>query len=62
MSKAILTFNRSNIRGTDSNSLLRMYDLAMGRVNNSTSQQERTRSGRLIQCIAKELKNRKVMF
>ncbi len=62
MSNEVLAFNRWNIRGADSNSLLRMYDLATGLFNKSQSQQERARNGRLIQRIAQELQKRKVTF
>jgi hypothetical protein len=60
MNNDILPFNRWNIRGTDSNSLLRLYDLATGVFNKSKSQQERARADRAIQRIAKELQKRKV--
>lgn len=51
--------NRSNIRGSDTNSLLRMYDLVTGLRNKPMTQQERARNDKLIQCIAKELQKRK---
>jgi hypothetical protein len=60
MSNDVLSLNRWTIRGTDSNSLLRMYDLATGVFNKSKSQQERVRADRAIQRIAKELQKRKV--
>lgn len=60
MSNDVLPFSRRNIRGTDSNSLLRLYDLATGVFNKSTSQQERARADRAIQRIAEELQKRKV--
>jgi hypothetical protein len=62
MSNEVLAFDRWNIRGADSNSLLRMYDLVTGLLNKSKSQQERARNDRLIQRIAKELQKRKVTF
>jgi hypothetical protein len=62
MSNDGLAFNRWNIRGADSNSLLRMYDLATEVFDKSKSQQERAKNERLIQRIAKELQKRKVMF
>ena len=62
MSNDGLALNRSNIRGADSNSLLRMYDLATGVFDKSKSQQEQARNERLIQRIAKELQRRKVTF
>jgi hypothetical protein len=62
MSNDILVSNAGNIRGADSNSLLRMYDIATECLNKSKSQQERARSDRLIKCIAKELRKRNVTF
>src|SRR5271166_4796155 len=44
MSNADLTLGQSNLRGTDSNSLLRLYDLAYEIVTKSASQQERTKA------------------
>jgi hypothetical protein len=48
MSNDGIAFNRWKIRGADSNSLLRMYDLATGVFDKSKSQQQRARNGRLI--------------
>jgi hypothetical protein len=62
MSNDLLPFHRWNIRGADSNSLLRMYDLATGVFNKSKSQQERARTDRVVQRIAKELQKRNVTF
>ena len=62
MSNEVLHFDRWDIRGTDSNSLLRMYDLASGVLNKAKSQQERARTDRIVQRIAKELQKRKVTF
>jgi hypothetical protein len=62
MSTDDLAFNRWDIRGADSNSLLRMYDLATEVFDKSKSQQQRARNERLIQRIAKELQRRKVTF
>ena len=58
----ILTVAQRNIPATDSNSLLRMYDVASEIVNTSPLQQERARAGRAIQRIAKELQRRNVPF
>ena len=58
----ILTVHQCNIRGTDSNSLLRMYDVANDRVNTSPLQQERARAGKVSQRIARELQKRNVPF
>jgi hypothetical protein len=55
-----LRFNLGGIRGTDSNSLLRLYDLAREIFNKSKSQPERARADRTIQRIARELQRRKV--
>jgi hypothetical protein len=56
----VLTIDQRNIRGTDSNSLLRLYDLATGVFNRSPSMQERAKADKAIQRIAKELQRRKV--
>jgi hypothetical protein len=55
-----LTLNQQSIRGMDSNSLLRLYDLAHAILNRFPSQQERDRADKAIQRIAKELKQRNV--
>ncbi len=60
MNNEVYPFERWHIRGTDSNSLLRMYDQATGIFNNSTSQRERAIADRAIQRITKELQKRKV--
>jgi hypothetical protein len=60
MSNDVLILNRQNMRGTDSNSLLRLYDLAKGILNNTPLQQERARADTAIQRIARELKKRNV--
>jgi hypothetical protein len=54
-----LAFNRWDIRRSDTNSLLRMYDLVTGLRNKSRTQQERARNDKPIQCIAKEPQKRK---
>jgi hypothetical protein len=48
------------IRGTDSNTLLRLYDAAKGMSHDSPSQRERQRAGRAMERIARELQKRKV--
>ncbi|HLJ97771.1 MAG TPA: hypothetical protein VKU02_31710 [Gemmataceae bacterium] len=53
-------FNHGNIRGADSNTLLRMYDQATGAFNQSTSQQKRATANKAVQRIAKELQKRNV--
>jgi len=52
--------DRWDIKGTDSNSLLRMYDLAAEVFNKSTLQQEREKAEKAMQRIVKELQKRKV--
>ena len=49
-----------HLRGTDSNSLLRMYDQAQEIVAKSLLQLERARADKASQRIAKELAKRKV--
>jgi hypothetical protein len=60
MSDDVLVLESRKLRGTDSNSLLRMYDLANGIFNSSHLQQERARADKVIQRIAKELRIRNV--
>jgi hypothetical protein len=60
MTYDVLTLDRRNIHGTDTNSLLRMYDVANEIFNKSRSQQERTRAGKTIGRIANELQKRNV--
>ncbi len=62
MSNSVLTFYQKHLRGTDSNSLLRLYDLANEIVSRSPSQLERARADKASQRIAKELQRRKVPF
>jgi hypothetical protein len=60
MSNEGVPFDRWDIRGSDSNSLLRMYDLAAGVLNVSQLQTERANAEKVMQRIAKELQKRKV--
>jgi hypothetical protein len=55
-----LILKRRNIRGTDSNSLLRLYDLANRIARQSLVQTEREMADKAIGCIAKELQKRNV--
>jgi hypothetical protein len=55
-----LTINRQRLRGTDSNSLLRLYDLAHGRLGACRTQQQRAWADKAIQRIADELRRRQV--
>ena len=60
MSNDTLALARKNLRGTDSNSLLRLYDLASGIFNKSPLQQEREAADKVLRRIAKELEKRHV--
>jgi hypothetical protein len=60
MSNEVLTFHLRHLRGTDSNSLLRLYDQASAIFSKSPLQQERARAGKAIERIAKELQKRNV--
>jgi hypothetical protein len=62
VSNDIVTFDHRNIRGADSNSLLRMYDVAKSIFNKSVFQQERKRADKAIRRIVKELDKRNVPF
>ncbi len=62
MSHELLVPNQQYVRGTDSNSLLRMYDQASQTFNKSPLQQERTRAGKAVERISKELRRRNVPF
>ena len=56
----VRTLDQSQIRGADSNSLLRLYDAAKGTSHEAPSQHERERAGRAMQRIALELQKRNV--
>jgi len=60
MSTSIFSFEQRNLRSTDTNSLLRMYDSANEFFNKTPSQLERTKTNRAIQRIVKELQRRHV--
>jgi hypothetical protein len=60
MSSEILTLHQGSIRGTDSNSLLRLYDLVSQTISKSLLLHERERAQRTLQRIAKELRKRNV--
>ncbi|HZY89897.1 MAG TPA: hypothetical protein VFE78_34060 [Gemmataceae bacterium] len=53
-----LAFDLGQVRGADSNSLLRLYDRAREMFNNAQSQQERARADKAVRRIAKELEKR----
>ncbi len=59
MTKETIVDN-AQIRGTDSNSLLRLYDRVCHTAANSTTQLERIRADKTRQRIADELMKRKV--
>lgn len=60
MNPEVLDLDRRNIRGADSNSLLRMYDLANKIASQSSLQLDRTRADKARERISKELHKRNV--
>ncbi len=60
MSHDVFSANQGSIRRMDSNSLLRLYDLAMEIFNQTKSQGERSRADRAIKRLATELRSRNV--
>ena len=62
MNHEFLIPNHQIIRGTDSNSLLRLYDRASEVTKKSPSQQERARAGKAVDRISQELRRRNVSF
>ena len=60
MNPIILACDRQTIRGTDSNSLLRLYDRANEIFSTSALQRERVRAGKALERIAQELRKRDV--
>ena len=62
MNNEFLIPNQQSVRGTDSNSLLRLYDRANEVFKKSPSQQERARAGKAVDRISKELQKRHVSF
>jgi hypothetical protein len=56
----LLALDQPTIRGADSNSLLRLYDIALGISTQSPSPKERARAQRILERIAHELERRKV--
>jgi hypothetical protein len=55
------TWARRKLRETDSNSLLRLYDLASESAARSPSHQERDRADKAAERIARELRRRNVL-
>jgi hypothetical protein len=62
MSIDCLDAARRNLRGTDSNSLLRLYDQANEISTKAPSQLERTKADKALARIAKELQKRNVVL
>lgn len=62
MNSVILSVSLRDIRGTDSNSLLRLYDLVTGISHKSPLQQERARADKTVRLIVKELRKRNVSW
>jgi hypothetical protein len=60
MNPEVLALDRRNIRGTDSNSLLRLYDLANKIVAQSSLQLDREKADKALGLISKELQKRNV--
>lgn len=60
MNSADWGLGQGSLRGTDSNSLLRLYDRAGEVARSSCSQLERTRADKMRQRVARELQRRKV--
>jgi hypothetical protein len=56
----LLALGQGVLRGTDSNSLLRMYDLLRAVIKTSPSPRERERADKALGRIAKELQKRHV--
>ena len=60
MSHDVFPAHQGSIRRTDSNSLLRLYDLATEIFHQTRSQAERTRADKAIKRIGAELRSRNV--
>jgi len=58
----VLIIGKRNLRGMDTNSLLRMYDLARDVVTRSDLQIERAKAERAAQRVLTELRKRKIPF
>ena len=56
----LLALDQRSIRGADSNSLLRLYDMALGISTKSPSPKERARAHRVLQRLTRELQRRNV--
>lgn len=62
MNYEVLTLNLQGVRGTDTNSLLRLYDQVSEIFAKSLLQTERVRAGKAAERIGNELRRRKVPF
>jgi hypothetical protein len=60
MTNHVVTLSLNSLRGTDSNSLLRLYDEVQGTLKQSPSQLEREKAEKAIQRITTELRKRNV--
>jgi hypothetical protein len=60
MSTNVDSVSLSRLRGTDSNSLLRLYDEVRGILERSQSRQDRERAEKAVQRIVGELRKREV--
>ncbi|MBY0528067.1 MAG: hypothetical protein K2R98_32015 [Gemmataceae bacterium] len=60
MNTDVLSQGQNNLRATDGNSLLRMYDTATEILAKSTLQQERAKADKVIRRITKELQRRNI--
>jgi hypothetical protein len=58
----VLLTGERKIRGMDTNSLLRMYDLARDVITHTDSQLERSKADRAAQRVLTELRKRNVPF
>jgi hypothetical protein len=57
-----LTINRQRLRGSDSNTLLRLYDQANERLGACTTQVQRAQADRAIRLVGDELRRRQVSY
>jgi hypothetical protein len=60
MSDEPLAFHQQSLRGTDSNSLLRLYDQVRAALGQTAFRGERAKADRALRRIARELAKRKV--
>lgn len=60
MNDDVLAIDQNAIRGTDTNSLLRLYDRAHAILSLAAFQQQRTQAERVVERVAKELQKRNV--